>query len=342
MKTRGITGSLAVALAFCIAACAIVLLREDVVPYRPGQYVPQDVLSRVDFGFTDVERLTQVRKERRESEPRVYRLSSPDAFTKLETALVELPDRIGDKPAAKLPSDLVGALRLEPGSDPILDYLRRFQTPDLKREWQLAVREYVDSLRGLIILPRAHRDEEIAKTAQRYVTVAIDGRPFPVEDTLADGDNPELLKRLNEAAAKHIHHRRDLPPRIATFSVHNLKPTHVLDPAATVEAQNRAAERVPTSVASVEFKKNQVLIEGGRVLGEKGWQLLKAEQDQFIRTLDRRVWKTKIGLTSMVFLVTGVLCVYTYRYQRRVVRNRMRAIGIAVLMVSMLLMAQLD
>jgi hypothetical protein len=62
LKARGITTSLAIALVFCIIASAIVLLREDAVPYRPGQYVPQDVLSRIDFAFTDVDRLTQARK----------------------------------------------------------------------------------------------------------------------------------------------------------------------------------------------------------------------------------------------------------------------------------------
>ena len=43
----------------------------------------------------------------------------------------------------------------------------------------------------------------------------------------------------------------------------------------------------------------------------------------------------------MVVLITSVLCAYTYRYQRRVVRNHMRAMAIAGLLIAMLLLAQL-
>jgi len=53
LKAKGVIGSLVVAGVFALAASAIVMLREDAVPYRPGQYVPQDVISRVDFSFSD-------------------------------------------------------------------------------------------------------------------------------------------------------------------------------------------------------------------------------------------------------------------------------------------------
>ena len=97
LQAKGVTRSLAIAALFCLVASAIVLLREDAVPYRPGQYVPQDVLSRVDFAFTDVERLTQARKERREGEPRVYRYST-DAWAALQNAFLDLPERIATSP----------------------------------------------------------------------------------------------------------------------------------------------------------------------------------------------------------------------------------------------------
>ena len=58
LKARGVVGSVWVAAAFCIVASAIVMLREDSVPYKPGQYVPQDVISRIDFEFVDPELLT--------------------------------------------------------------------------------------------------------------------------------------------------------------------------------------------------------------------------------------------------------------------------------------------
>ena len=49
LKAKGVIGSLVVAGVFALVASAIVMLREDAVPYKPGQYVPQDIISRVDF-----------------------------------------------------------------------------------------------------------------------------------------------------------------------------------------------------------------------------------------------------------------------------------------------------
>jgi putative nucleotidyltransferase with HDIG domain len=341
LQAKGITHSLAIAALFCLVASAIVLLREDAVPYRPGQYVPQDVLSRVDFSFTDVDRLTQARKERREGEPRVYKYST-DAWAALQNALFELPERIGDKPASQIPGDLATSLHVGPGNEGVLDFFRKLRSGPPREDWQTSVKDYVASLRGMIVLPSARRAEELKKAAQRFVMVSVQGHGrVSVEDTFQDGVNTALYNRLNEASAKFFQQRRDLAARIATFTIHNLKPTHVLDEAATVQAQNEAERLVPNDVASVQFKRNQVLIEGGRVLNEKGWQLLKAEKDQFITSLDKRVWKTKLGLVAMVVLITSVLCVYTYRYQRRVVRNHMRAMAIAGLLIAMLLLAQL-
>ena len=102
-------GSVGVAALFWLAASAIVMLRDDAVPYKPGQYVPQDILSRVDFTFTDPDRLAQVKREKRASEPQVYK-STGDAWGDLEKSLDDLPERVGDKDVTQLPpSALDGA-----------------------------------------------------------------------------------------------------------------------------------------------------------------------------------------------------------------------------------------
>src|SRR3954447_17600433 len=73
LKAKGVIGSLVVAGVFALVASAIVMLREDAVPYKPGQYVPQDIIGRVDFSFNDPERLEKARQAMRESEPHVFR-----------------------------------------------------------------------------------------------------------------------------------------------------------------------------------------------------------------------------------------------------------------------------
>jgi len=62
MRSQGIFGSIGIAATFCVLAMAIIMLREDSVPYRPGQYLSQNLVSRVNFAFKDKALLIQLRK----------------------------------------------------------------------------------------------------------------------------------------------------------------------------------------------------------------------------------------------------------------------------------------
>src|SRR5438046_1846061 len=71
--SEGAMVSLWVAAVFCAGAMAVTLLRENVVAYRPGQYVPHDVVGRVKFSFMDKDRLAEAQRLAREREPHVFR-----------------------------------------------------------------------------------------------------------------------------------------------------------------------------------------------------------------------------------------------------------------------------
>jgi hypothetical protein len=345
LKARGVLGSLGVALAFALVASAIVTLREDAVPYKPGQYVPQDVISRVDFAFRDSERLAKVRQEKRESLPHVYK-STGDAWGALQAALSELPERVGDKDATRLPGNLATRLQVSKESDGILNVLRQFQPPEQKARYDRAVAGFVDELRSLIVLPRDQREQELSKASQRFVVnVSIPERgvagTVPVGDTFPDGPDKALRDRMEAAAAKHFFFAPALAQKVVVFSLQSVTPTHTFDEAATVEAQNRAVASVPASEAVAHYKRNQILVEGNRVLSEEKWQLLRAEKEAFVRQLGGQAVKSKFGLAGLVFLITAVLSAYVHAYHRRVVRNHVRGVAIAALLASMLLLAQL-
>lgn len=341
LKARGVVGSIWVAAAFCLAASAIVMLREDAVPYKPGQYVSKDIQSSIDFNFTDPDRLAQAREEKRESEPHVYRTAA-DAWGDLKAALLELPDRVADKTVDQLPGNLATELQMGPGSDGVLNALQKYREPALRPQYQHAVEDYIADLQQLIILPREQRDLELSKTAQRFVPVSIAGRGLVrMEDTLPTGASKELQERMNKAAAKHFYFAPTVGAKLVVYSLQTIKPTHELDQTATTEAQNRAAADVPTTAAVVAYKKNQILVSGNQVLSDKLWLLLKAEKEAYLAHLGKQVYKSKAGLFGMVLLITGALTIYIYRYQRRVVRNHVRGLAIAALLVSMLLLAQL-
>src|SRR2546423_4605928 len=96
LRASGGMTSLGIAAVFCVAAIAIVMLREEVVPYRPGQYTPQDIRSRVHFTVHDKGRLIQEREMARNVQPRVYK-SAGDVWADLSKKLIEIPDRVAGK-----------------------------------------------------------------------------------------------------------------------------------------------------------------------------------------------------------------------------------------------------
>ena len=72
LRASGVIVSLQIAAVFWVAATGILMLRQDVVPYRPGQYAHHDIISRVDFTFMDKEQLAQAQRLARQNAPRVY------------------------------------------------------------------------------------------------------------------------------------------------------------------------------------------------------------------------------------------------------------------------------
>jgi putative nucleotidyltransferase with HDIG domain len=340
LKARGVVGSIGVAVAFCLVASAIVLLRDSAVPYKPGQYVPQDILSRVDFTFLDPERLTKAKQESREGVPRVYK-SNGDAWADLRAALLDLPERVGRKSAAQLPARLATDLQIGPGSDGVLNLFGEFQSPAQRPVYQKAVDDFIKDVRSLIVLPAAQRDAELTRAGLRLVSIPAFDQNLRAEDTLADGPNKELQDRLNAAANKYFFFSPTIAAKIGVYALQTLKPTHVVDELATYEAQNRAEANVATSAALVRYTRNQPLVRGDRILDENKWQLLRAEKEQYLTQLGRKVIKSKIGLACLVSLITTVMSIYIYRYHRRIVRNNVRGIAIGALLISMLLLAQL-
>src|ERR1700677_3341559 len=92
MKACGGVTSMGIAAVFCILAILILMLREDVVPYRPGQAVPYDVSRRVDFSYKNTGVRSQAQQEARQRTPRIYRTTydktAGDAWQTLQNKML--------------------------------------------------------------------------------------------------------------------------------------------------------------------------------------------------------------------------------------------------------------
>src|SRR5689334_20280361 len=72
LRANGTIVSAWVAAGFCLATICVMMLRENVVQYRPGEYTPTDILARVSFRFSDPDKLAEIRNNRRKDEPHVF------------------------------------------------------------------------------------------------------------------------------------------------------------------------------------------------------------------------------------------------------------------------------
>jgi len=375
-QASGAVGAMGIAAAFFVTVTLILMLRQDVIPYRPGQYVGHNITSRVDFNFPDADELARLRELARDDEPRVYRATGGDYWGALQDELMTLPDRTYQRQPAELPEELRSLL--DPGD---LSALDRIHDRD-RQAFNQEVKAFVARVRQqltvggspLVILPMDQRQEELNRIApidQTFVRHVTLYPPKPQATAISSGAagtsgggaaqtvSPELARRVNVATETYA---APLPPEVvaqlqnlaemfplsvkpamvqltASFLSHH--PTHTLDLEATKMAQDQAATEVPPSEAMQHYPHDTVVVSRGTI-SDRDWQLLRTENDEFLQTQEAGRLKPLAGTGLMVFVLTGILGAYIWRFQPRVVRNRLRAAVLAGLLVAMLLISALS
>ena len=180
------------------------MLRQDVVPYRPGQYTHHDIISRVDFTFMDKQQLAQAQRlapaERRRGSTRAV----PDAWKPLEEKLLALPDLRGRRADARTSSARELRKVLDAGSfTPLKEYPRRASAPRrLQRSGQGLHRGAASAStrrkpeKSLIILSLDERAPRSATPAARSSSAA------PTRER-RDAQSAQVKSELTFAPAMH-------------------------------------------------------------------------------------------------------------------------------------------
>lgn len=347
LRASGAFRTLGIAVVFCIMAIGIVMLREDVVPYRPGQYVPQDILSRVDFTYHDRGLLIKARQDARDSQPRVYKTNG-EPWSELEKSLLELPDRVAGKKFDEVDPPLRAALELEGNTGALSELLLIASDPKEKLAFENQVREYIASLmrKDLLIIPEKEYREEWDSVTRRNVSVPPAVERFktalyPATAMPTDAKEQEMMQNLRNTFEIAGHVFPGLKAgRIVAYTLNTLRPTHILDAERTATSQNLAAATIPLTKADQHYSANRTIFSKGTI-AERDWQILKVEKEAFVLSLGAAALKAKLGLAGTVILMTAVLCWYIGKYQPKIVRNPARAVALGALLVSMLLLAQL-
>ena len=318
-------------------------MRENVVPYRPGEYTPYDIVARVPFRYADKEKVAELRQLRRDIEPHVYKVNDQgdpngDIYHRLKDLLVNLPQRVAKLSPDELPSQL--RQLLDSASLTVLQ--DAYATPAQANKYVESVNAYLDEFASInpIVLSEDQRHEELS--LDLYRTIVIPSRstqPIPVETTYSTKHLENLDTILQGIAGKDF--IKTLAPKIVALTIDTLKehPTHVIDPQATNAAQNLAAEKVTVADAEVLYEPKATIIPRGEI-STRGWQMLREENRAYLHQ-DGALWKTLTGTAASVLILTICLAIYIAKFQPRIVRNHARSIAIGGLMLSMLLLAQI-
>jgi cyclic-di-AMP phosphodiesterase PgpH len=321
---------LLIAAGFAICAIAILMWRPNVMPWRVGQYVPHDIVARVDFSWSDPDALNEARIAARQLEPRVYRAVTPDPLILIADDLKRLPELVKDQRPEQLDDPYRGLLD---GASVVA--LREYASENRKPQWESAVDAFIEQLRlqRLVIIPKDDR------ALERNRVIRIPGQDaVRVEETLSPEMVEQLRTRLSRPAETSF--ATVLFPRIVGIALSKLGPNYVLDPLATAEAQNRASASVPESQGDSELRANMTIANKGEIKAAD-FIKLRAEHEAYLRSLGALVWLQRLGLAATVVVLTFVGGAYVARYQPRIVRNHARALGLAALLIAMLLLPQL-
>jgi putative nucleotidyltransferase with HDIG domain len=343
MRASGVLASLGIVFGFFVLASGILMMRQEVVRYRPNQWIPHDIVSRVDFTYFDARQLNAAQTDARDRTPRVY-VAQRDVWEDLRRELLALPDRLANAASDALPPDLAGVL--DAGA---VTALRQYATNAEQPAYASRVNAFVDALKqprikqgnaaiGVYVLAKEERERDIA--ARRAVRIAGEVNLVEPSFTFAPGD--ESLREIVEREVKS-QFSLSLQPKIVEFTLARLQPTHTLDPNLTIEAQNQASRLVPRSAGERHYSANSILVPKTPTkmkFTQEDWELLRAENNAYLDSIQGWGWQSKIGLLLTVLIMTLALAASVAKFQPRLIRNHARALALAALLLSMLFIAQ--
>jgi putative nucleotidyltransferase with HDIG domain len=365
MRARGLFMSLMIAAGFWAALTALMLLRQDVVPYRPGEYVPHDLVARVDFRFYDKVRHEEEIEARRENAWRVYRQTPGDIWISLQNYLLKLPETVHGRQPEELEAPLGDIL--DSGA---ITELEQARTGADRKQYENDVKSFINDAQNhlvsdnkpLVIIKQDDLDQELKQVRSADVQRKIVLLPPQTDPESPAANSGEGIREIDvssgvlgtnlSAATRAILENSSrgfalgLGSKIAEISIAEMaaNPTYTLDEQATIDRRNKAEEEVDPKDAYVSYARTSQIVPGGTTLTDQDWLKLNAENTAYHSALasnSYKTWQYRLGLALMAGIITVILCGYVARYQPRCVRNHARGMALALLLLSMLLLTQL-
>ena len=348
--------SLLIWMGFYGLALLILLSGSESMPWSLNQRVEGDVTARVAFAFVDESRAQEARQTARTLAPNVYVANSApiDALQNELSGLLQLSKRSGEDAAA-----LKKALAEEgwPADAAFIEAIGEFSSEEKSKQYSGLVKSVGGRLAAEYIV--APSDDAMARSPYKSKMVD-DAGPQEIDTSKLRflGDRSALAKDaqgiteeiktcpapLHAAFADRIVRVLMGPPESGASAY---QPLWRFDETATKQEADAAEGRVEDENYLIKFGQGDVLVEAGTTLTADKFVRLEHAHRAFLerervdpKLAQRRLWR-RVGMGTVVLLVTCGLVGYMASYQRRILEKPARTLGLAGVMGLMILASRL-
>jgi len=314
------------------------------LPYRQGQYLRRDVVSRVDF----VESQTVVEAAVAEAHD-----SAPARFSLNESFVGRVVGSLRD-----LPSDLKAATG-PTASQPIKEQFDLSRDEDVRawlvyaeedrlKDFQAQIERFRSVLLQTCIVPAEQLDWQMDRKAIDVTLTRDDGRMrIRIDEMIAVGDGRRIGEKIDQLAKLFDPALQASVRPYLHKTLDGGEPTYLYDPAGTAQSIAEAVGQVRANPPG-GHKAGQVLVRRDRSgdgdesngLTAEELRLLRKEHGVFLAEQSSRAgWLTYLAVAQragLLLVVTVVLCIYVAHYQPEIARNYWRGIALVALLLVML------
>ncbi len=340
-------GSILLAALFYAAALLMDVYPAEPLPYRVGQYVPQDIHARVPFSVRSEKQLREQLDQIPAQTPRVYVLNK-ELEQEIVRELRDLPVRLT---AATRPADLE-ALKV-PATQPSEGLWRRLSRQE---EVQLYLSRLEPLREGLRHLPIV-RPEATHGLDPIIVRMGQQSRSLPPPELISTENTALIKQEVKELTEPFDPAVQDYLRAYLQQKLTRAPPVPLYQESGPARQQliQEQIDKLRANPPTEQIQAGQRLVQASRRIGPEGpvvaelsqqdLELLRAERRAYQANLDETAPWVRAGQTfgraGTLLVLTLLMCFYIARYRREIASDHVQGLRIVLLLVLMLALTRL-
>jgi len=351
-RDAGGLGSALLGGAFFVVLVMLDLTPAEPLPYRPGQYVAEDIHARLDFSVLSPDRQRELQREAQVTTPPVFRLNTALA-DEVTATLKNLPDQLK---ATTQPGDLDETLgeRFALTAQNVLKVREALVDPQRREGYQRHLERLRKELAGTFFVRPKALEFQIWRSADEAVILQDHSSTRKgMSELISLTDRSRVPARIASLAAIFA---PEVRPHVEAYLKRVLSGSRAIyeyDAARTqadIARAQLAIEADPPPEAYVKYARGQVLVRSSRrqtagrqtiaplTVAER--DLLVEEHRAYLRAEERMhpwwKWSKPAGRAAILLLITALMGLYIAHYEQGIVRNHWRGAALALVLLVML------